>query len=80
MNIKKFSFAFLPALILALVSCMNMSGSNSKEGAIRITVPGGERGLYTFSKDNANSYKVSIILDKEVIDSQTAEWGGGNYI
>lgn len=76
MNIKKFSFAFLPALILALVSCMNMSGSNSKEGAIRITVPGGERGLYTFSKDNANSYKVSIILDKEVIDSQTAELGG----
>lgn len=76
MNIKKFSFAFLPALILALVSCMNMSGSNSKEGAIRITVPGGERGLYTFSKDNAQSYKVSIILDKEVIDSQTAELGG----
>lgn len=55
---------------------MNMSGSNSKEGAIRITVPGGERGLYSFSKDNATSYKVSIILDKEVIDSQTAELGG----
>ena len=76
MNIKKFSFAFLPALILALASCMNMNSSNSKEGAIRITVPGGERGLYTFSKENANSYKVSIILDKEVIDSQTAELGG----
>lgn len=76
MNIKKFSFAFLPVLILALVSCMNMNSSNSKEGAIRITVPGGERGLYTFSKENANSYKVSIILDKEVIDSQTAELGG----
>lgn len=76
MNIKKFSFAFLPALILALVSCMNMNSSNSKEGAIRITVPGGERGLYTFSKENANSYKVSIILDKEVIDSQIAELGG----
>lgn len=80
MNIKKFSFAFLPVLILALASCMNMSGSSSKEGAIRITVPGEERGLYTFSKDNATSYKVSIILDKEVIDSQTAELGGGNYI
>ncbi len=76
MNIKKFSFAFLPALILVLASCMNMSGSNSKEGAIRITVPGGERGLYTFNKSNASSYKVSIILDKEVIDSQTAELGG----
>lgn len=76
MNIKKFSFAFLPVLILALVSCMNMNSSNGKEGAIRITVPGGERGLYTFSKDNAQSYKVSIILDKEVIDSQTAELGG----
>lgn len=49
MNIKKFSFAFLPALILALVSCMNMSGSNSKEGAIRITVPGGRtRTLHFF--------------------------------
>ena len=76
MNIKKFSFAFLPVLILALASCMNMSGSSSKEGAIRITVPGEERGLYTFNKSNASSYKVSIILDKEVIDSQTAELGG----
>lgn len=80
MNIKKFSFAFLPALIFTLVSCMNMNSSNGKEGAIRITVPGGERGVYTFSKDNATSYKVSIILGKEVIDSQTAELGGGNYI
>lgn len=76
MNIKKFSFAFLPVLILALVSCMNMNSSNGKDGAIRITVPGGERGLYTFTKDNATSYKVSIILDKEVIDSQTVELGG----
>lgn len=76
MNIKKFSFAFLPVLILALVSCMNMNSSNGKEGAIRITVPGEERGLYTFNKSNASSYKVSIILDKEVIDSQTAELGG----
>lgn len=76
MNIKKFSFAFLPALILTLVSCMNMNSSNGKEGAIRITVPGEERGLYTFNKSNASSYKVSIILDKEVIDSQTAELGG----
>lgn len=80
MNIKKFSFAFLPVLILALVSCMNMNSSSGKDGAIRITVPGGERGLYTFTKDNATSYKVSIILDKEVIDSQTVELGGGNYI
>ena len=80
MNIKKFSFAFLPLLILAIVSCMNMNSSNGKEGAIRITVPGEERGLYTFNKSNASSYKVSIILDKEVIDSQTAELGGGNYI
>lgn len=76
MNIKKFSFAFLPVLILAIVSCMNMNSSNGKEGAIRITVPGEERGLYTFNKSNASSYKVSIILDKEVIDSQTAELGG----
>lgn len=76
MNIKKFSFAFLPVLILALVSCMNMNSSNGKEGAIRITVPGEERGLYTFNKSNASSYKVSIILGKEVIDSQTTELGG----
>lgn len=77
---KKLIFSILPAFLLTLVSCMNMNSSNGKEGAIRITVPGGERGLYTFSKDNAQSYKVSIILDKEVIDSQTAELGGGNYI
>ena len=36
MNIKKFSFAFLSVLILALVSCMNMNSSNGKEGTIRI--------------------------------------------
>ncbi|MDO5773581.1 MAG: hypothetical protein Q4P16_04645 [Spirochaetales bacterium] len=77
MNIKKFSFAFLPVLILAFISCMNINGSNGKDGAIRITVPGGERGLYTFNKDNASSYKVSIILDKEIIDSQTADSTGG---
>lgn len=80
MNIRKFLFAFLPAVILAFISCMNVNNSSGKNGAIRITVPGGERGLYTFNKDNAASYKVSIILDKEVIDSQTAELGGGNYI
>ncbi|HBP09529.1 MAG TPA: hypothetical protein DD629_04795 [Treponema sp.] len=78
MNTKKLSLALFP-LMLAFASCMNMSGSNSKEGAIRITVPGGERGLYSFSKDNAASYKVSIILDGETVDSQTAELGG-NYI
>lgn len=74
---KKLIFSILPAFLLTLVSCMNMNSSNGKEGAIRITVPGEERGLYTFNKSNANSYKVSIILDKEVIDSQTAELGGG---
>lgn len=73
---KKLIFSILPAFLLTLVSCMNMNSSNGKEGAIRITVPGEERGLYTFNKSNANSYKVSIILDKEVIDSQTAELGG----
>lgn len=76
MNIRKFSFAFLPAVILAFISCMNVNNSSGKDGAIRITVPGEERGLYTFNKSNASSYKVSIILDKEVIDSQTAELGG----
>ncbi len=79
MNIRKFSFAFLPALIFALASCMNVNNSSGKDGAIRITVPGGERGLYTFSKDNATSYKVSIILDGEVIDSQTADSTGGVF-
>lgn len=73
---KKLIFSILPAFLLTLVSCMNMNSSNGKEGAIRITVPGEERGLYTFNKSNASSYKVSIILDKEVIDSQTAELGG----
>ena len=77
---KKLIFSILPAFLLTLVSCMNMNSSSGKDGAIRITVPGGERGLYTFTKDNASSYKVSIILDKEVIDSQTVELGGGNYI
>lgn len=36
MNTKKLALALFP-LLLAFASCMNIDGSNGKEGAIRVT-------------------------------------------
>ena len=78
---KKCYFALAIAVLLMAVSCMNVGGSSGAEGAVRVAVPGsGARGTYIFSKDNASTYKVTLLLDGEVVgEPQTASPGGGGH-
>ena len=80
MNTKKLALALFP-LLLAFASCMNMSGSNGKEGAIRITLPeSGSRGSITLSKDNP-LYEVSLMQDDKTLDTKSSEsTGGGDFV
>ena len=80
MNTKKLALALFP-LMLAFASCMNMSGSNGKEGAIRITLPeSSSRGSITLSKDNP-LYEVSLMQDDKTLDTKSSEsTGGGDFV
>lgn len=80
MNTKKLALALFP-LMLAFASCMNMSGSNGKEGAIRITLPeSGSRGSITLSKDNP-LYEVSLMQGDKTLDTKSSEsTGGGDFV
>ena len=80
MNTKKLALALFP-LMLAFASCMNMSGSNGKEGAIRITLPeSSSRGAAQLSKDNP-LYEVSLMQDDKTLDTKSSEsTGGGNFV
>ncbi|WP_296011255.1 hypothetical protein [uncultured Treponema sp.] len=76
MNTKKLVLALFP-LMLAFASCMNMSGSNGKEGAIRITLPeSSSRGSITLSKDNP-LYEVSLMQGDKTLDTKSSESTGG---
>lgn len=80
MNIRRFSFAFLPAVILAFISCMNVNNSSGKNGAIRVSLPGSSsRGYITLSKDNA-IYTVSLTQDNEQVKEPQAGFAGGGDI
>ena len=80
MNIRRFSFAFLPAVILAFISCMNVNNSSGKDGAIRVSLPGSSsRGYITLSKDNA-IYTVSLTQDNEQVKEPQAGFAGGGDI
>lgn len=80
MNTKKLALALFP-LLLAFASCMNMSGSNGKEGAIRIILPeSGSRGTVQLSKDNP-LYEVSLMQDDKTLDTKSSEsTGGGDFV
>lgn len=80
MNTKKLSLALFP-LMLAFASCMNMSGSNGKEGAIRVALPeSGSRGSITLSKDNP-LYEVSLMQGDKTLDTKSSEsTGGGDFV
>lgn len=80
MNTKKLALALFP-LMLAFASCMNMSGSNGKEGAIRITLPeSGSRGAAQLSKDNP-LYEVSLMQGDKTLDTKSSEsTGGGDFV
>lgn len=80
MNTKKLALALFP-LLLAFASCMNMSGSSGKEGAIRITLPEScSRGAAQLSKDNP-LYEVSLMQGDKTLDTKSSEsTGGGDFV
>lgn len=80
MNTKKLALALFP-LLLAFASCMNIDGSNGKEGAIRVTLSeSGSRGTYTLSKDNP-LYEVSLMQGEKTLKTLSSEsTGGGDFV
>ena len=81
---KKFAFSILPALLLALVSCMNMS-SGSEGGSVRVVLPSSSRALYSSGHGDVDSFTVRLLLGEKIINEksltkETADTGGGNCI
>lgn len=79
MNIKKIALALFP-LLLAFASCMNMSGSSGKEGAIRVALPeSSSRGATQLSKSNP-LYEVSLMQGDKTLETKSSESTGGGDI
>lgn len=79
MNTKKIALALFP-LLLAFASCMNMSGSSGKEGAILVALPeSGSRGVYTLSKSNP-LYEVSLMQGDKTLETKSSDSTGGGDI
>lgn len=81
---KKFAFSILPALLLALVSCMNIS-QGSEGGSVRVVLPSSSRALYSSGHGDVDSFTVRLLLGEkiikeETINTETDETGGGNCI
>ena len=77
---KKFAFSILPALLLALVSCMNIS-QGSEGGSVRVVLPSSSRALYSSGHDDVDSFTVRLLLGEkiikeETINTETDETGG----
>ena len=77
---KKFAFSILPALLLAFVSCMNMS-SGSEGGSVRVVLPSSSRTLYSSGHGDVDSFTVRLLLGEkiikeETINTETDETGG----
>ncbi|WP_277300259.1 right-handed parallel beta-helix repeat-containing protein [Treponema succinifaciens] len=77
---KKLMFSILPALLLALVSCMNIS-QGSEGGSVRVVLPSSSRALYSSGHDDVDSFTVRLLLDEKIINEksitkETAETGG----
>lgn len=77
---KKFAFSILPALLLAFVSCMNMS-SGSEGGSVRVVLPSSSRALYSSGHGDVDSFTVRLLLGEkiikeETINTETDETGG----
>lgn len=77
---KKLMFSILPALLLAFVSCMNMS-SGSEGGSVRVVLPSSSRALYSSGHDDVDSFTVRLLLDEKIINEksitkETADTGG----
>lgn len=77
---KKFAFSILPALLLALVSCMNTS-QESEGGSVRVVLPSSSRTLYSSGHNDVDSFTVRLLLGEkiikeETINTETDETGG----
>lgn len=77
---KKLMFSILPALLLALVSCMNTS-QESEGGSVRVVLPSSSRALYSSGHDDVDSFTVRLLLDEKIINEksitkETADMGG----
>lgn len=77
---KKLMFSILPALLLAFVSCMNMS-SGSEGGSVRVVLPSSSRALYSSGHGDVDSFTVRLLLGEkiikeETINTETDETGG----
>lgn len=81
---KKLMFSILPALLLALVSCMNTS-QESEGGSVRVVLPSSSRALYSSGHDDVDSFTVRLLLDEKIINEksitkETADTGGGAIV
>ena len=77
---KKLMFSILPALLLAFVSCMNMS-SGSEGGSVRVVLPCSSRTLYSSGHGDVDSFTVRLLLGEKIINEksinkETNETGG----
>ena len=77
---KKLMFSILPALLLALVSCMNTS-QGSEGGSVRVVLPSSSRALYSSGHGDVDSFTVRLLLGEkiikeETINTETDETGG----
>ena len=77
---KKLMFSILPALLLALVSCMN-TPQESEGGSVRVVLPSSSRALYSSGHDDVDSFTVRLLLDEKIINEksitkETADTGG----
>lgn len=81
---KKLMFSLLPAFLLALVSCMNMS-QGSEGGSVRVVLPSSSREVYSSGHDDVDSFTVRLLLGEKIINEKSitkdsADTGGGNRI
>lgn len=67
---KKFAFSILPALLLAFVSCMNMS-SGSEGGSVRVVLPSSSRALYSSGHGDVDSFTVRLLLGEKIINEKS---------
>ena len=71
---KKFIVPALFAFLFVAASCMNMSGGSEKGGSIRVALPGGAREISSSSK--ADTYIVRLLLNEDIIQTETGFSGG----
>ncbi len=75
---RKLIICALPALLIALVSCMDTGSSSREGGSVRIALPGSARASY--SKSSVDKYIVRLLLDDETVAEEEGFLGGGTGI